>query len=235
MAAPHVAGAVALYFQDHRDVNSSHPAVVQQMVQSNASMDRVINPGPSPNWLLYSGFNPAPANPIDKTRFFVWQLYPDVLSRGPGGGGFSYRTNILDGCGDAACLESVRTDIAWGFIRSPEFLNQNPVPPGGPGNHTHDQDFVNQCYRVFLRRVPDALGARWVDYLDITGDERGVVHGFIYSAEYRARRFGPPSPPPSPSCDPDGSSQQACEDSGGIWNPSTCRCRVGPCLACAQQ
>jgi hypothetical protein len=236
MAAPHAAGVVALYLQDHRNTNSSHPAVVHQMIQSNASLGRVINPGPSPNWLLYSGFNPTPANPIDNTRFFVWQLYLDVLSHGPDGGGFNSWTSQIEGCGgDAACLEARRTETAWGFIRSPEFLNRNPPPAGGPGNHTYDQDFVNQCYRVFLRRVPDALGAQWVDYLDSTGDERGVVHGFIYSAEYRARRFGPPPPLPSPSCDPDGSRQQACEENGGIWNATNCSCKLSPCRTCLQQ
>ncbi len=200
MAAPHVAGVVALYLQGHGDANSSHPAVVQQMIQSNASLDRVIDPGPSPNWLLYSGFNPTPANPIDNTRFFVWQLYLDVLARGPDGGGFNGWTSYIEGCGgDAGCLVTRRIETGYGFIRSPEFLSQNPPPPGGPGNHTYDEDFVRQCYRVFLRREPDGPGfAGWVNYLDSTGDERGVVHGFIYSAEYRARRFGPPFSPANP-------------------------------------
>ena len=44
MAAPHVAGVIALYLQDHTDANSSHPAVVHQMIQSNASKDKIINP-----------------------------------------------------------------------------------------------------------------------------------------------------------------------------------------------
>ncbi len=200
MAAPHAAGVVALYLQDHQDANSSHPAVVQQMIQSNASLDRVSNPGPSPNWLLYSGFNPTPANPIDNTRFFVWQLYLDVLSRNPDGGGFNGWTSYVEGCGgDAGCLVSRRVETAWGYIRSPEFLSQNPPPPGGPGNHAYDEDFVFQCFRVFLRRAPDGPGfAGWVNYLDSTGDERGVVHGFIYSTEYRARRFGPSFVPPEP-------------------------------------
>ncbi|HEY0546582.1 MAG TPA: hypothetical protein VGC91_14485 [Pyrinomonadaceae bacterium] len=36
--------------------------------------------------------------------------------------------------------------------------------------------------------------------------------------------------PPPPSCDPDGSQEQACYDNGGTWNPSNCHCSfINPC------
>lgn len=236
MAAPHIAGAVALYLQDHRDANSSHPAVVQQMIQSNASVNRVINPGPSPNWLLYSGFNPTPANPIDNTRFFIWQLYLDALSRLPEAGGFNFWIQRNEQCGgDAQCIQNQRVLTAQGFMDSDEFRQNKPALQS-PGTLAYNQEFVRQCYLVFLRRDPDPDGYNHqLNYLNSTGDEYGLVNGFISSVEYRARRFGPPPPPPPPPCDPDGSQQQACEDSGGLWNLTTCSCRFNPCFGCNVQ
>jgi hypothetical protein len=235
-AAPHAAGVVALYLQDHQDANSSHPAVVHQMVQSNASKDRVINPGPTPNWLLYSAFNLAPANPIDNTRFFVWQQYLDHLSRNPDSLGFDGWVQTIEQCGgDPQCIQNQRVVTAQGFIDSAEFRQNKPALQN-PGTIEYNQEFVRQCYLVYLRRNPDETGYNnWLSYLNSTGDERGVIFGFIYSTEYRARRFGPPPPPPSPSCDPDGSRQQDCEDIGGIWNPTTCICRINPCRFCELQ
>lgn len=34
-----------------------------------------------------------------------------------------------------------------------------------------------------------------------------------------------------PACDPDGSQEMSCYDSGGEWNPDTCSCFVDPCLS----
>lgn len=191
MATPHVAGTAALYLETHRDAKTSAPAVVNQIIKSNATTDRVIDPG-APNRLLYTGFNPAPPNPIDDTRFFVWQLYADHFGREPDNGGHNGWSNYIAGCGgDPQCLTFRRTETAWGFIASGEFRSRHPALQN-PGTPEYNQEFVRQCYLVHLRREPDPGGYNaWLNVLNNTGDERNVVHGFIYSTEYR-NRFGQP-------------------------------------------
>jgi subtilisin family serine protease len=54
MAAPHVAGAAALYLEANP---SATPETVRQVLIENATRDQVENSGPgSPNYLLYTGF-----------------------------------------------------------------------------------------------------------------------------------------------------------------------------------
>lgn len=55
--------------------------------------------------------------------------------------------------------------------------------------------FNHQAYAVmeyfgYLRRQPDAFYLDWIQVLDQTNDPRGMVTGFVNSAEYR-QRFGP--------------------------------------------
>jgi len=45
-------------------------------------------------------------------------------------------------------------------------------------------------YVGYLRRQPDAFYLDWITVLDQTNDPRGMVTGFVNSAEYR-QRFGP--------------------------------------------
>lgn len=55
----------------------------------------------------------------------------------------------------------------------------------------YNKGFVAMEYFGYLRRDPDEAGYKgWLDYLNSTGDYRVLVHGFIYSIEYR-QRFGP--------------------------------------------
>src|ERR1051325_1165380 len=57
MASPHVAGVAALYLQSNPGAT---PATVNAAIVGNASVGKVINPGPgAPNRLLYSIFAPA--------------------------------------------------------------------------------------------------------------------------------------------------------------------------------
>jgi parallel beta-helix repeat protein len=53
-----------------------------------------------------------------------------------------------------------------------------------------NQAFVVMEYFGYLRRDPDALYLNWIAVLDATNDPRGMVTGFVNSAEYRSR-FGP--------------------------------------------
>lgn len=58
-------------------------------------------------------------------------------------------------------------------------------------NKAYKRGFVAMEYFGYLRRDPEDDGYKyWLDYLNATGDYRGLVHGFIYSNEYR-QRFGP--------------------------------------------
>jgi hypothetical protein len=55
--------------------------------------------------------------------------------------------------------------------------------------------YNHQAYAVmeyfgYLRRQPDAFYLQWIAVLDATNDPRGMVTGFVTSAEYR-QRFGP--------------------------------------------
>jgi subtilisin family serine protease len=78
MAAPHVAGVAAQYLQVHPGAS---PGEVRNAIVNNATVGRVINPGPgSPNLLLYSNFLPLPprATSTDfngdlKTDLAVWR------------------------------------------------------------------------------------------------------------------------------------------------------------------
>ena len=55
--------------------------------------------------------------------------------------------------------------------------------------------YNHQAYAVmeyfgYLRRQPDGFYLQWIQVLDSTNDPRGMVTGFVNSAEYR-QRFGP--------------------------------------------
>lgn len=218
-ASPHVAGAVALYLQGRTgrtacfttplfgpantfgSAVSTCPERVTRFIKSNAALDKLSNVNgvsrfgafaTSPNRLLYTGALPTTINPIENPRFFVWQLYEDILGREPDHDGLNGWANYIAGCGsDHPCLIFRRTDTARSIIDSPEFRGKHPALQN-PGTPEYNQEFVRQCYLVFLRRNPDAGGFNaWLNYFNSTGDEHGVVHGFIYSDEYW-RRFGQP-------------------------------------------
>ncbi|HEX8150675.1 MAG TPA: M4 family metallopeptidase [Pyrinomonadaceae bacterium] len=138
----------------------------------------------------------VPANPIDETRFFVRQLYSDLLGRGPDSSGYDNWSNFIAGCGlDYQCKIQRHIETARGFMESGEFRQRvggafNPASPG-PGDTPYNREYVRQCYLAYLRREPDPGGYNaWLNYLANTGDYNGVTHGFIYSTEYRLR-FGP--------------------------------------------
>jgi len=62
MAAPHVAGASALWLADHPN---DPPATVQAALIANSTPDKIINPGPgSPNRLLFTPADGDPGAPL---------------------------------------------------------------------------------------------------------------------------------------------------------------------------
>lgn len=54
-------------------------------------------------------------------------------------------------------------------------------------NGYYNQAFVVMQYFGYLRRDPDASYLDWIDVLNSSGDFRGMVNGFLNSAEYRSR------------------------------------------------
>ncbi|HKU72582.1 MAG TPA: S8 family serine peptidase [Pyrinomonadaceae bacterium] len=212
MAAPHVAGAVALYLQGRTPMTgcSAHPKQapstttgsaistcpdrVNQFIVSNATRDQLIGvPSGTNNRLLFTGSLPTAVNPMDNNRFFVWEQYVDFLNREPDSGGFSNWIAVLNACppSDWPCLNAARVHAVRGFIESGEFKADKPALLNPTSTEEYNGAYVTWLYRSLLRREPDADGfATWFNFLNSTGDYSHVVHGFINSHEYR-RRFGP--------------------------------------------
>ncbi|HEX8144098.1 MAG TPA: FG-GAP-like repeat-containing protein [Pyrinomonadaceae bacterium] len=85
---------------------------------------------------------PGAANPIDDTRFFVRQLYVDLLSREPDPAGWQGWTTRIDQCGQPGQPPPPcdRVTVAGdGFLRSGEFFDR--------------QFFVIRLYRTGLGRI----------------------------------------------------------------------------------
>jgi Domain of unknown function (DUF4214) len=136
--------------------------------------------------------------------------YRDILLRPPDPGGWDAWTSYLAQCVfDYNCSISRRSNVSLGFFWSPEFINKMnqldpttgmPVdstmanPPGSAGFNEaeYNRRFVYWCYVVFLKRDPhfdQASWDAWTNALNSSGDYAEVVHGFIYSPEYRNRTF----------------------------------------------
>jgi subtilisin family serine protease len=148
-AAPHVAGAVAIYLQNRTGLSNCNPFPitgpapqtaanlstcpdrVNRYIKANAIMDRLLNingtdangqPVVSPNRFLWSVTVPTAPNPIESHRFFVWGLYADMLNREPDNGGLQFHVNQIETCaGNPDCLKTMRGIVAANFVRSPEF------------------------------------------------------------------------------------------------------------------
>ncbi|HKO43546.1 MAG TPA: DUF4214 domain-containing protein [Pyrinomonadaceae bacterium] len=141
--------------------------------------------------LCQGAFNAT--NPIDGTRFFVLQLYLDVLHRTADQPGWDGWTSVIASCGfDTACIANYRVLVARGFLESPENFANNPAL-ANPGSHTYNREYVRLCYTSFLGRGPDQPGwDGWTNYIDSNpGEYNNLVGGFINSYEYR-NRFGTP-------------------------------------------
>ncbi|MEK6283200.1 MAG: hypothetical protein AABN95_22825 [Acidobacteriota bacterium] len=136
---------------------------------------------------------PDVTNPIDGTRFFVLQLYWDVLGRTADQNGWDGWTTIIASCGfNTACINSNRLAVARGFLESPENFANNPAL-ANPGSHEYNREYVRLCYLKFLGRPPDQpYWDDWTHYINThPGEYSNLVGGFINSTEYRGR-FGTP-------------------------------------------
>ena len=220
-AAPHVAGAVAMYLQGRPAISfcggvpiqgqapatanvSTCPDRVARFIKANARLDLLSNINgtifingvpvtvPSPNRFLTTTSIPAPANPIENNRFFVWSQYTDFLNREPDTTGFNNWTSNLNSCGsDWTCLNNQRIHTVRGMIESAEFRQGKPALSNPTSTDQYNREYIRQLYLCLLRREPDTNGFNtYVSELNSTGDYDHAVHGFINGSEYRLR-FGP--------------------------------------------
>ena len=108
---------------------------------------------------------------------FVTQFYQLCLNRNPDQDGLvSWVSALLDGT-------LTGSDVAYGFIFSPEFINKNPT----------NEEYLQVLYEAFFNRQPDSAG--WQGWLDamLNGANREVVlKGFIYATEFNelCRKYG---------------------------------------------
>jgi hypothetical protein len=246
MAAPHVAGVAALYLEGRTDRNSMSPITVNQIIKANATLDHISDAQGSPNRLLYSLFAPAPTNPIDDQRFFVWQHYLDLLLREPENNGLAVWTGVITQCGaDPACINTKRVEVSYNLMRSTEFWARTDVNLEGVpfGTTEYNQEFIRLCYMVYLARCVDPSDGGyqfWLNILEERRQQRGnveqdykdMVNAFLSSTEYRDRFYGNTTAPasgarcfPAPVCDP--WQEQNCYANGGSWDPNSCFCDYG--------
>jgi hypothetical protein len=100
---------------------------------------------------------------------FVTRFYQMCLGRGPDRAGLDgWVKALLDG-------SQTGSDVAYGFVFSTEFLNQN----------TTDQEYLQVLYRAFFNRQPDAGGMQgWLDAMASGVSREDVLKGFIYATEF---------------------------------------------------
>jgi hypothetical protein len=114
-AAPHAAGAAALYLEQYSfDPNNfwAQPAQVESQIKNNASFTSLP--------ILYMGCEfiaPPASHPSDDPYFFVRQHYYDFLGRQPDSGGLNYWANELI----MNPSQTRRIQVSRAFFESDEF------------------------------------------------------------------------------------------------------------------
>lgn len=121
-AAPHAAGAAALYLEQFSLDTSNfmaQPDQVESQIKGNASFSTLP--------ILYVGcqfIGPPASNPIDTTRVFIRQHYYDFLNRQPDQPGWNFWSGTIDECnGDPGCIHVKRVNASRAFFESIEFQN----------------------------------------------------------------------------------------------------------------
>jgi subtilisin family serine protease len=209
MAAPHVAGVVALYLQSQTLPISSR--IVGQMIKSNAVFGGdSFFPGlvgstdyspttPTTKKILNANFVlPYRSNPINNAGLFTWYHYLDFFgcNREPDDAGLEYWRSQITQCGsDTTCVGNKRVDVGRAFFYSPEFIQDKPLlAASNRGTQSYNEEFVRQCYLVYLRRAPDQAGYNnWLGVLNSYGfptpaeGYNHLIRAFIVSPEYLER------------------------------------------------
>ena len=120
------------------------------------------------------------------------------LDKAPDQGGWAFwaDNNINRNCvpSDQACLDYWRMQVSRAFWDSMDFHARPDVresglvnPPGSARPYDNSQ-FVRWCYKIYLRREPDAGGwAFWTDDLNRHGDYNQTINAFLFSDAYRTR------------------------------------------------
>jgi len=199
-AAPHVAGAVAMYLEGRTGVANSCalypiqgpapsggnlstcPDRVARFIKANTFLSRLTNINgsdplsPSPNrFLATTALMPdMPSNPIYNHRFFVWQHYPDFLTRvEPDEAGLDWWTkeitgNPIDGHGcnvgvntNNTCTNDWRINSSrsfWLAIHQDWFTGNYGLVPytsTDPVYNTANKRFLRWAYKFYLQREPN--------------------------------------------------------------------------------
>ena len=107
-----------------------------------------------------------------KVYDFVVRLYEKALGRSP-----DY-ADLVDWQHKLITHEYTGTDVAYGFIFSPENL---------ANTEGDNSKFVTVLYRAIMGREPDDAGlADWVGQLDNGADKEDIFAGFVNSSEFAA-------------------------------------------------
>jgi hypothetical protein len=158
---------------------------------------------PSVASIVKISFQTSGSNSIDDARYFVRMHYQDFLNRDPINaadrvGLMFWSRNITQCINDAGCRDVKRRDVSNAFWSSTDFRSRSDViadglvnPPGSPTTYNNHQ-FIRYCYRIYLRREPDASGwAFWENDLNRDNDYKRIERAFLVSGEYRNRFHQP--------------------------------------------
>jgi hypothetical protein len=158
---------------------------------------------PSVASIVKISFQTTGSNSIDDARYFVRMHYQDFLERDPINaadreGLVFWTRNITQCINDVACRDIKRRDVSNAFWSSTDFRSRPDViadglvnPPGSPTTYNNHQ-FIRYCYRIYLRREPDASGwAFWENDLNRDNNYKRIERAFLVSGEYRNRFHKP--------------------------------------------
>lgn len=227
VSAPIVSGIAALYaqrFPSNFNFPNGWEQTINLLIKSNVTLGAInlTNGAPTTttyNRLAYMGAIPgARVNPIDDTGYFVWRQYLDFYGCSqvpwqpstdlydtvyvePNDSDLQSKRDQISSCGsDTTCVGTQRVALAHGFFESSQFWNNHPaLNPSYKNTSSYDDEFVTQCYKVFLQRDPDPSGySFW--RTSLSNDQSAsrydnLISCFITSSEYRSRFDGYSTPP----------------------------------------
>ncbi|HVS81371.1 MAG TPA: hypothetical protein VHE60_06535 [Pyrinomonadaceae bacterium] len=144
-----------------------------------------------PDLARVSGFLNANQLQAAKARFVSdFMARPAFITRYSGLGNSDYVNALCQTAGVTLANQQELIDSLDNNTASRAQVLRQSVESGEVSAKYFDQSFAVMEYFGYLRRDPDALYLNWIDVLNQGGDSRGMVEGFVTSAEYRLR-FGP--------------------------------------------